>query len=205
MLRKTLVMLSLAAAPFVAAAPALAASIDQPTNNLNVRGTTLAQLDRELSRKGPTAGTAGTRHPGATKVSFGGNITYAPTRSGCRVNRTNFSLKLVKILPRWQAPKAAAASTVIIWRTLAQDIARHENDHAKIARNYVRRMEGAVLNLGPRRSCREMEAAVNAVTARYLREHEREQLEFDRTEGRDVNRRLQRLLKRNIAESLATN
>lgn len=180
-----------------------AATINERTTYFSVRGSTLEELDRELNRKGPSAGTAGDRHPGATQVSFGGKITYAPSGSVCRVGRTNFTLKLVKILPRWRPPRAATAGTVIIWRTLAQDIARHEEDHAKIARRYVSRMESAVRNLGPRASCKAMETAVNATTARYLREHERAQREFDTLEGREVNWRLKRLLKRNIEEALA--
>lgn len=199
--RKAIALLALAAVLRTAGADA--ASIDERTTYFTIQGKTLAQLDRELGRKGPTAGAGSTRHPGATTVSFGGTVTYTPTRGRCRVGRTGFSLKLVKILPRWRPPKAADAATVIVWRTLAQDIERHENDHAKIARRYVKRMEGAVRNLGSRRTCSELEAAVNAVTKRYLQDHEREQLEFDKVEGRDVNRRLQRLLRQNIAKARA--
>lgn len=191
------------AASLAAAGAAGAATIDERTNYFTLRGSTLAELDRELNRKGPAAGTAGDRHPGATQVSFRGRVTYAPSGSVCRVGRTDFTLKLVKILPRWSPPRSASASTVIVWRTLAQDIYRHEEDHAKIARGYVRKMESAVRNLGPRSDCRGMEAAVNATTARYLKEHERAQLQFDAVEGRDVNYRLKRLLARNIESALA--
>ena len=184
-------------------ADAGAASISDRTKYFTIRGSTLEQLDRELSLKGPSAGTGGDRHPGATQVSFGGRISYAPKGSACRVGRTDITLRLVKILPRWKPPRSASAGTVIVWRTLAQDIARHEEVHASIARSYVRRMEAAVRNLGPRGDCKDMEAAVNATTARYLKEHEREQREFDTLEGREVNWRLKRLLKRNVENALA--
>ncbi|WP_193227854.1 DUF922 domain-containing Zn-dependent protease [Aureimonas psammosilenae] len=183
---------------FVGTAGAQAAAINERTTYFTLRGTTLEQLDRELNRKGPTAGGGNDRHPGATQVKFGGTVTYLPNGGVCRISRVDFNLKLVKILPRWTPPKSASASTVIVWRTLAEDIARHEEDHAKIAREYLRRMEAAVRNLGPRRDCDAMEAAVNATTSRYLRQHERAQKDFDFREGRDVNYRLKKLLKRNI-------
>jgi predicted secreted Zn-dependent protease len=180
-----------------------AATISERTTYFAVRGSTLEQLDRELNRKGPTAGTSGDRHPGATQVSFGGRIAYAPDKRGCKVGRTSFTLKLNKILPRWNPPRSASGATVIVWRTLAQDIARHEADHAKIARSYVNRMESAVRNLGPRPTCKAMEAAVDATTARYLKEHEQAQRNFDLIEGREVNWRLKRLLDRNIRDAVA--
>jgi predicted secreted Zn-dependent protease len=201
MKRSAYALLGLAAC--FAPAIAQAASINERTTYFTVRGSTLEQLDRELNRKGPTAGTAGERHPGATQVAFGGRVTYSPAERSCKVGRTQFTLKLVKILPRWTPTRSSSAATVIIWRTLAQDIARHEEDHARLARSYVRRMENAVRNLGRRRTCAELESAVNATTARYLREHEREQKAFDAREGREVNWRLRRLLKKNVADALA--
>lgn len=200
---KPVVSAALAAALFGAVGGASAASITERTNYFTVRGSTLEQLDRELNRKGPAAGTAGDRHPGATQVSFGGRVTYAPSGSVCRVGRTDFTLRLVKVLPRWTPSRSASAATLIIWRTLSQDIYRHEEDHAKIARGYVRKMESAVRNLGPRSDCRSMEEAVNATTSRYLKEHERAQLTFDKVEGREVNRRLKRLLRKNIEAAIA--
>lgn len=201
---KRMLLAALAAASLGAVGRVEAATISERATYFNVRGTTLEQLDRELDRKGPLAGTAGDRHPGATQVSFGGRVTYASSGAACRVGRTEFTLKLVKILPRWNPPRSASAATVIIWRTLSQDIYRHEEDHARIARGYVRKMESAVRNLGPRSDCRGMEAAVNATTTRYLKEHERAQLDFDKAEGREVNRRLKRLLRENIDKALAT-
>jgi predicted secreted Zn-dependent protease len=200
---KRVFLVAIAAASLWAAQPVDAASISERTTYFTLRGSTLPQLDRELNRKGPSAGTAGDRHPGATQVSFGGRVTYAPSGGACRVGRTDFTLRLVKILPRWTPARSSSAATVIVWRTLSQDIYRHEEDHARIARRYVRQMESAVRNLGPRSDCRRMEAAVNATTTRYLTGHERAQLDFDRVEGREVNRRLKRLLQQNIDKALA--
>ncbi|GGD91271.1 peptidase [Aureimonas endophytica] len=182
---------------------ARAGGINERTNYFTLRGATLEELDREMNRKGPTTGVGEGRHPGATQVKFGGSVSYKPVASGCAVGRVDFNLRLVKILPRWTPPKSASAGTVIVWRTLSEDIARHEEDHAKIARDYLRRMEAAVRNLGSRGDCRAMEQAVNATTGRYLKEHEAAQRAFDTMEGREVNWRLKRLLRRNMDAAMS--
>jgi predicted secreted Zn-dependent protease len=195
--------LSLVAILFGTPAAAFAADIREHTKYFSVGGTTLEELDRDLSRKGPMMAGTNMRHPGATEVKFDGKVTYKPDGARCRVARTELTLRLVKTLPKWTARKTASASVALVWNTLADDIARHENDHARIARGYVRKMESAIRNLAPEKSCEAMEARVNAVSARYLAAHQAAQVEFDVIEGREMNMRLRRLLKANIAAASA--
>lgn len=182
---------------------ALAADIREHTRYFSIGGSTLEELDRDLSRNGPLMAGTNMRHPGATEVKFDGKVTYKPDGGLCRVAKTELTLRLVKTLPKWSAPNSATPSVALIWKTLSDDIARHEGDHARIARSYVRKMESAIRNLGAAKTCEEMEARVNAVSARYLAAHQAAQVEFDVIEGREMNMRLRRLLKRNIAEASA--
>lgn len=180
-----------------------AAEVKERTAYFTLRGTTLDDLDRELSRKGPRVPSTGFRHPGATQVKFSGRVTYQQNGRSCRVAKAELGLNLVKTLPRWTAPKAASKATAIVWKTLSDDIARHEGDHARIARLWLKKMESAVRNLEAEPTCEAMEARVNGVSATYLAEHERAQIRFDTVEGRDMNRRLKRLLTKNVAEAIA--
>ena len=111
---------------------ASAAEVKERTTYFTVRGTTLDELDRDLNRKGPLMTGTGVRHPGSTQVKFDGRVTYRETPDGpCRVERTNLGVHLVKTLPKWSTPKAATPQTRIVWKTLSDDIARHEADHAR--------------------------------------------------------------------------
>ena len=178
---------------------ASAGTIKQTMRFFPVRGATLAELDRDLSRAGPYVSETGMHHPGATEVRFNGSVTYKKVRGGCAVDRTNIGLNLDIMLPKWQRPRRVAQQTVIVWNTLSADIKRHELQHATIARNYLKRMEMALRNLGPERSCSMMEARVNQVTERYLTGHQQAQTDFDKVEGREVNVRLRRALSRTLA------
>ncbi len=178
---------------------ARAGTIKQTTRFFAVHGTTLAELDRDLNRAGPYVSETGMHHPGATEVRFNGTVTYKTVRGGCAVDKTNVGLNLDIMLPKWRQPRRVARQTVIVWDTLAADIRRHEMQHAAIAKNYLKRMEMALRNLRPERSCAAMEARVNQVTDRYLSGHQQAQIEFDKVEGREVNVRLRRALSRTLA------
>ncbi|MCQ0986233.1 DUF922 domain-containing Zn-dependent protease [Jiella marina] len=191
------VALSLAGAAAVGAG---AASITEKTTYFAVKGSTLAELDQDLNRRGPFLSETGVRHPGATEVTFDGKVSYKRTSEGCEVDQTNLSLNLEITLPKWTPPKRVSPQTRLIWQTLEADIVRHENRHAAIAKNWLKRTESALRNLRPERTCREMEAMVNTVTARYLAGHERAQVEFDTIEAREVNFRLRRALYRAVQE-----
>ncbi|NDV85206.1 DUF922 domain-containing protein [Aurantimonas aggregata] len=182
------------------ALPAEAAKVTQRTTYFAVKGSTLEELDRDLSRSGPYVAETGLRHPGATEVKFDGQVTYKRDASGCQVDQTNLSLTLNMTLPRWTPPKRVAPETVMVWRTLEEDIRRHENRHADIAKEWLKRMEMAIRNLRTQPSCAAMEADVNNITQRYLASHERAQIEFDTIEGREVNFRLRRALSRTMQE-----
>ncbi|NDW05438.1 DUF922 domain-containing Zn-dependent protease [Jiella pacifica] len=183
---------------FCLPAVAGAASVREKTTYFAVRGSTLAELDQDLNRRGPFVSDTGIRHPGATQVKFDGKVTYKRTPEGCAVDATNLSLDLEMTLPKWIQPKRVPAHTKLIWETLEKDIRRHENRHAAIARNWLKRMESAIRNLRTEPNCSAMEEMVNTVTHRYLAGHERAQIEFDTIEGREVNFRLRRALSRAV-------
>ncbi len=200
MLRRAALVALVAAGTIV---PSGGAQISETVTYFSVRGSTLEEIDDELQRRGPPVGLAGVRHPGATRVRFDGFVTYEADGRLCRVDETNLSLDVEMMLPRWEGSRRASAQTNLIWRTISEDIQRHEREHADIARQWLRRMEGALRNLKPQRDCRAMEASVNATTQRYLQGHERAQRDFDIVEGREVNYRLRRALRANQREEAA--
>ncbi|MEN3792267.1 DUF922 domain-containing protein [Fulvimarina sp. MAC3] len=176
----------------------LAGQISESTQFFAVHGDTLSELDRSLSKGGPVLPGSGQRHPGATSVQFDGHVSYKRVNGGCAVDKTDIKLRLKTMLPKWYRPKRVDPHTTLVWRTLAADISRHEKRHSEIAISYLKRLESALKNLRPERTCRQMEAMANTVMSRYLREHERAQQEFDLIEGREVDLRLRRALYRSL-------
>ncbi|QRM55664.1 DUF922 domain-containing protein [Sinorhizobium sp. BG8] len=158
-----------------------------------IGGRTATELDEELAIRGPTM-KGGTRHPGATKIKWGGSVTYVKRGNKCAVGEAKVTLSTRIILPRWKHRRTATPSLALIWDTLSADIKRHEERHAEIARNHAKGLEKTLMALRPESDCERMQARVDRVTADAVAAHDRDQARFDLVESRNFNERMIRLL-----------
>ena len=168
----------------------------------SVGGRTAAELDEELSKRGPMMKHSGSRHPGATKIKWGGSVTYVRRGDRCAVGEAKVTLSTQIILPRWKNRKRATASLALIWDTLASDIKRHEERHAEIARTHARTLQRTLKTLRPEADCERMQARVDRVTADAVSKHDADQARFDRVESKNFNDRMMRLLTHRLKSRL---
>jgi predicted secreted Zn-dependent protease len=188
-------LMAVAALTYLALQPAAAQTITSKTfAYFSVGGHTAAELDAELSKRGPMMKHSGARHPGATKIKWGGSVTYVRRGSRCAVGEAKVTLSTQIILPRWKNRSRTTASLALIWDTLASDIRRHEERHAEIARQHARDLERALKKLRPESDCERMQARVDRVTADAVTKHDADQARFDRVESKNFNDRMMRLL-----------
>ncbi|WP_390624888.1 DUF922 domain-containing Zn-dependent protease [Pseudorhizobium xiangyangii] len=172
-----------------------APSIAKTYGYFSIGGRTAEDLDRELGRRGPMTNATGHRHPGATEIKFGGEVTYVERGGQCSVGEAKVTLRTHLILPRWNNRRRAEKDLRFIWDTLSADIKRHEERHAEIARSYARTLERDLLNLKPTGTCENLEKKVGSTTKRVLEAHDRDQLRFDKVESKNFDNRMMRLLK----------
>lgn len=176
-------------------APANAASVAKTYSYFSVGGKTLEEIQDELDLRGPKVKTTGRRHPGATQMEFTTRVGYAKSDRGCAVVKASVTVKAKIILPRWKRPRGAENDVRLVWDTLASDIKRHEESHVSIAKNHARALEEALLKVGRQKDCDTAQAKARAVTQKILARHDRAQVEFDRAEGANFERRIIRLLR----------
>lgn len=174
--------------------PAEAASVSKTYSYFSVGGTTLEQLEAELSLRGPQVSSTGRRHPGATQMQFNTRIGYAEKDGYCRVSQATVNVSAKVILPRWSQRRKADGAVRTIWDTLSADIKRHEESHVGIAKNHARELEQALMKLDRRKTCAEVAEKAKAVSERILAKHDKAQYEFDRIEGINFERRMMRQL-----------
>lgn len=177
------------------ASPAAAASVAKTYSYFSIGGSTLEEIQNELDLRGPQVKTTGRRHPGATQMEFTSRIGYANGGRGCSITKVTVTVKAKIILPRWRRPSRAEQDVRLIWDTLASDIKRHEESHVSIAKNHARELEQALRKVGRQPDCKAAQAKAAAVTRRVLARHDRAQVEFDRAEGANFERRIIRLLR----------
>ncbi|MFB9952593.1 DUF922 domain-containing Zn-dependent protease [Rhizobium puerariae] len=172
--------------------------ISKTYSYFRIGGRTAEDLDKELEKRGPTTRTTGHRHPGATEIKFGGDVTYVEKGGRCSIGGARVTLRTRIILPRWGNRSRASADLGFIWDTLSTDIKRHEERHAEIARNHARQLERELLALPSNRNCDALEKQVAETTRQILEAHDREQLRFDRVEATNFDARMMRLLQYNM-------
>jgi predicted secreted Zn-dependent protease len=169
--------------------------ISKSYSYFSIGGRTAEDLDSELERRGPLTRATGFRHPGATEIRFGGEVTYLESEGKCAIGAAKVTLKTRIILPRWTNRKRAPDTLALIWDTLSADIKRHEERHAEIARTHARRLERALLDMSSSRSCAVMEQRVGEITQKMIEAHDTEQVRFDMVESKNFDARMMRLLK----------
>jgi predicted secreted Zn-dependent protease len=161
----------------------------------SIGGTTAADLDNEMMKRGPISSVTGRRHPGATKIQFSGNATFVSKKGRCIIGGAKVTLSTRIMLPRWSNRRKAGPQLGLIWDTLSADIKRHEERHAEIARNHARAFEQQLLALPPASNCAILKAKVGEITRQAMEDHEKDQKRFDRIEAANFENRMIRLLK----------
>ena len=175
-------------------APSTAATLSRSYSYFNVRGTSLADIERQLDKHGPQIDETAERHPGATNMEFTSRIRYREANGYCTIDQADISIDAKVTLPRWRDRRRADKEMRLIWDTLASDIKRHEESHLSIAKSHARMLEDALLALPRQRSCEKLEQQVERETDRVLASHDAEQNHFDKVESINFESRMQRLL-----------
>lgn len=171
------------------------ASVSKTYSYFAIGGTTLDELQKELTTRGPNVGSSGQRHPGATQMEFTTRLGYEQRPRNCRIAKASVTVKARIILPRWRKRGAAGQDVRLVWDTLSADIKRHEESHVSIAKNHARELEQALLGLWPQKTCQQLAAKAQAVSAAILAKHDEEQVRFDLIENKNFEDRIVRLMR----------
>jgi predicted secreted Zn-dependent protease len=202
--RSILLGCTLAGAALVgAAAPGAAANLSKTYSYFSIGGTTLDEIQAELSKRGPHVKSTGLRHPGATQMEFNSHVGYAQSADSCKIVSATVSVKAKVILPRWRRTSKADGDVRFIWSTLESDIKRHEESHVVIAKNHARELEKAILAIGRQKTCAAASEKAQAASDKILAKHDREQQRFDRVEGINFESRLIRLMRYRLERAKA--
>lgn len=169
--------------------------VEKSTTYFQIGGRTAAELDAEMARKGPLTQATGGRHPGATQIRFGGDLTYTRRGNRCAIDDVRVTVQTKLILPRWKNRKTASKEMALLWDALAADIKRHEERHAEIARQHAKMLEQQLMKLRPERDCEVLQDRVSVVTDEVTLAHDEAQMRFDLIESKNFEDRMLRILR----------
>lgn len=156
------------------------------TSYYEISGSTGAELDREITSKGPLEGHA----LASTAIRFVPvAVEYHKTSEGCSYKTADFRVNAKLTLPRWREHlRTRDANLRIAWRHLSDYARAHEETHVQIAEKHAKLIADALLKMKPRPTCDKLDAEAEKVIAKGQRAHDREQNRFDAAEQKRLAR-----------------
>lgn len=150
-----------------------------------ISGATGADLDREISSKGPLKGHA----LASAAIRFVPVVLeHEENEARCRFTEARFRVEADITLPRWRQSLASGDRDLKeAWKHLSAYAHAHEEMHVRIAETYAVKMGEALLAIPPKKTCKGLETAAETVVERVQKEHDRAQNRFDRAEQKRLD------------------
>ena len=156
-------------------------STSMQTVYYDVSGLTLAELRRDIAKKGPE----GFWGAASTKIAY--NVTTKPMPTGCVVDVIKTSADATVRLPRWRNRHDATVDMQQQVDVAFRSLELHERGHVQISLNAARQIERTVREVPPGPTC---EAVASEATRRadaVLASSSREQQLYDSETDHGVN------------------
>lgn len=150
----------------------------------SVYGETRAELRRDIRRRGPKGGSAF----GLAVITFYPVYKVAESKGVCRVTSAEVGVHIVLTEPKWRGSKPAGGKVAGTWRRFSRYVRYHEGVHAKIARDYARRMESTLKKMASSRGCADLRRKAQDRIKALKRRHLRAQQAFDEREKNRIKR-----------------
>jgi len=148
----------------------------------DIRGTTYADLRREIASKGPEGGWSGSA---ATRLRF--ELTWRRAPEGCAIDTARVSADSTVRLPRWANRHEGDRRTQEQWDSALRSLDLHERGHVQISLETARDLERSLRELPAAATCEAIIARANdRAAALNARERER-QVSYDRDTDHGVN------------------
>lgn len=143
-----------------------------------IEGTSALVLTAEMGAKGPT-GSDGRRHPARTSWDVQWRFRHNIHGDVCKMEKVAVSVGVTAVRPRWRDEAQAPASLQERWKRLVEAADRNETFHKQQAFEAGDRIEAALNNLQPTRTCQELTETANEVANGILLEHKKASREYD--------------------------
>lgn len=146
-----------------------------------VAGETFSDLDRQILLHGPDVSGVG-KALAATNIRMVPDVKVAIRGDTCVVESARITVRAKVTLPRHARLYSLKKEVRAAWDNMEEYARVHEAVHVTIADKYALKIEQKIKQIPPQDTCNELREKVLAVSTGLLKDHEREQLAFDRDE-----------------------
>ena len=154
-----------------------------------VPGTTVEQINQQIARRGPQNGHA----IGTTETRMTPKVKTRRVNGACQIEEADVSLDLTVTLPQWSELGKADGRTRSAFERLSDHVEWHEQQHVEISQQYAAKIEKALTEIPPQRSCRDLMVKARGVFKSMFEKHNTAQRAFDAAERKAIEKRLRSL------------
>ena len=151
-----------------------------------VEGSSALVLTAQMDSKGPT-GADGRHHPAHTKWDVQWRFRHNMHGDVCQMEKVSVLVGVTAVRPRWRGEKQGAAALRERWKQLLEALDRYEAYHKQQALDAGKKIEDAINNLEPTKTCEALTDAANQVATSILERHKEASRKYD--ESTDYGRK----------------
>jgi predicted secreted Zn-dependent protease len=144
-----------------------------------IEGITAADLRAQMDRRGPMDSSTGKRYDAFANWTFSWRYYTLDTAGKCRFANVKLVVDLKYTYPRWAQPPGVSAQLVNSWNRYLKLLRKHENGHGAIAVQAGRKILADIRALGPRGSCRKLQAAADLIGSKGIERVNRAEASYD--------------------------
>ncbi|NIO39708.1 MAG: DUF922 domain-containing protein [Burkholderiales bacterium] len=143
-----------------------------------IEGASALVLTAQMDTKGPE-GPDGRHHPALTKWTAQWRFRHNMFGDVCKMEKIAVLVGVTAIRPRWRGEEQGASALRKRWDSMIEAIDRNESYHKTQALEAGRKIEQALNNLGPAKTCEELTAVANETATDILADHKKASREYD--------------------------
>ncbi len=135
-----------------------------------IDGASALILTAQMDSSGPT-GDDGRHHPALTKWDVQWRFRHNMYGDVCKMEKIAVLVGVTTIRPRWRGEKQGSAALRARWKSMIEAIDRNEAFHKQQAINAGKKIEAALNEMAPTKTCEALTDAANEAAQGILAEH----------------------------------
>ena len=145
-----------------------------------IEGASALILTAQMDSNGPT-GEDGRHHPALTKWDVQWRFRHNMYGDVCKMEKVSVMVGVTTIRPRWRGEKQGAPALRERWKSMVEAINRNEAYHKQQAIDAGKKIEAALNDIAPTKTCDAMTEAANEIAKGILAEHKKASRDHDAT------------------------
>jgi len=166
-------------------------ALAEPETRINtvyyqVEGNTAEAIWADIIAKLPVKEN-GKQHVAYTRWHLNWQFWWTDHGSSCEISKLTTKLDVTYTLPRLKQNASMPQSVTAHWEKYYAALLDHEQGHKGLGVKAALELENKLLNMGPRRDCKQLELDANSMGKSVINKYSQTEKEYDRSTNHGLN------------------